>query len=139
MSAMALPPYATLLGIRMTDDPLAPGFGPVLAMDFANHVEGKPGTLHGGATGGLMDMAATIAVASALSDSDSPALAKPIGMTIDYMRPGLQKTSYARGRVTRIGNRVATIVVEAWQDDPKAPIALARVHMLIDRAAPPSV
>jgi uncharacterized protein (TIGR00369 family) len=135
MSAPLLPPYAALLGIRMTDDGGTPGNGPVLAMDFANSVEGKPGTLHGGATGGLMDMAAVTAVAAALAETDAHARAKPIGMTIDYMRPGLQKTSYARGRVTRIGNRVATIVVEAWQDDAKMPIALARVHMLINRTA----
>jgi uncharacterized protein (TIGR00369 family) len=107
MSPIALPPYATLLGIRLTEEPVVPGSGPVLAMDFANRVEGKPGTLHGGATGGLMDMAAVTAVASVLAESDRPARAKPIGMTIDYMRPGLEKTSYARGRVTRIGNRVA--------------------------------
>jgi uncharacterized protein (TIGR00369 family) len=135
MSTIPLPPYAALLGIRMTDEPVVPGSGPVLAMDFASRVEGKPGTLHGGATGGLMDMAAVTAVASVLAESDRPARAKPIGITIDYMRPGLEKTSYARGRVTRIGNRVATVIVEAWQDDAKAPIALARVHMLLDRGA----
>lgn len=134
MTSLTLPPYAAMMGIRVTDDGGSNGLGPVLAMDFANHVEGKPGTLHGGATGGLLDMAAVTAVSLALRESDHPARAKPIGMTIDYMRPGLEKTSFARGRVTRVGNRVATVVVEAWQDDPKAPIALARVHMLIDRA-----
>ena len=133
----ALPPYAALMGIRVTEEPVVPGSGPVLAMPFAGHVEGRPGTLHGGATGGLLDMAATVAVATALAGADQPARAKPIGMTIDYMRPGLEKTSFARGRVTRIGNRVATVVVEAWQDDPKAPIALARVHMLLDRGTTP--
>ena len=135
MSAPVLPPYAALMGIELSDAPPVPGSGPVLAMAFAGRVEGRPGTLHGGATGGLMDMAAVTAVAAVIAESDRPARAKPIGMTIDYMRPGLEKTSYARGRVTRIGNRVATVVVEAWQDDPKAPIALARVHMLLDRGA----
>lgn len=135
MSAITLPPYAALMGIRMTEDSTLAGSGPVLAMDFANRVEGRPGTLHGGATGGLMDMAAVTAVAAVLAESGRPARAKPIGMTIDYMRPGLEKTSFARGRVTRIGNRVATVIVEAWQDDPKAPIALARVHMLLEREA----
>jgi uncharacterized protein (TIGR00369 family) len=133
MTAITLPPYAAHLGIRLIDD--SDGTTPLLAMDFANAVEGRPGTLHGGASGGLMDMAASVAVAVALADGNRPGHAKPIGITIDYMRPAAPQTTFARGRVTRIGSRVATVVVEAWQDAARTPIALARVHMLIDRAA----
>jgi uncharacterized protein (TIGR00369 family) len=134
MTGFVLPPYARLLGIDMLAEDSEAG-GPVLAMDFTNRVEGRPGTLHGGATGGLLDLAAAAAVAQALSDGDRPTPAKPIGITIDYMRAAAEQTTYARGRVTRIGSRVATVVVEAWQDEARTPIALARVHMLIDRAA----
>lgn len=89
--------------------------------------------LHGGATAGLIEMAANAAIAATAASADAPFHTKPIGITIDYMRPGLPRTSFARGRVTRVGSRVATVVVEAWQDEARTIIAQARIHMLIVR------
>ncbi len=133
MSTVALPPYADLLGIRLAEAAVDASVGPTLAMDFSGQVEGRPGMLHGGSTAGLIEMAANAAIAATAASADAPFHTKPIGITIDYMRPGLPRTSFARGRVTRVGSRVATVVVEAWQDDARTIIALARIHMLIVR------
>ncbi len=135
MSAITLPPYAALLGVTVADAAVDERSGPTLSMPFDNRVEGRPGALHGGATAGLIELAANTAIAAAATHADEPFHVKPIGVTIDYLRPGLSAVTFARGRVTRVGRRVATVFVEAWQDDADAPIALARVHMLVVRDA----
>lgn len=125
---MILPPYARLLGLHV--DFAADG-SPIVAMPFATDVIGRPGFLHGGAIGGLLEMTAAIALRHALDD-DAIAV-KPINLTTDYMRGGRERTTYAAGIVTRLGNRIANVEAVAWQDDRDRPIAAARVNYLIHR------
>ncbi len=129
-----LPPYAALMGIALHDDD---GEGaPVLVAPFSDKLAGRPGHLHGGAIAGLLDMAAHAALVRSLESEGRSPRFKPIGVTIDYLRGGKERPTYARGRVTRVGTRVATVVVEAWQDESGGPtIAAARLHMLLAREA----
>jgi uncharacterized protein (TIGR00369 family) len=121
-----LPPYAELLGITAE-----PGEGaPVLVMPFAAAVVGRPDFVHGGALGGLLEMAAIVALQAALGDEGR---LKPINLTVDFMRGGRDKTTRARGIVTRLGTRIANVEALAWQDDPAKPIAAARMNYLIVR------
>ncbi|WP_448662414.1 PaaI family thioesterase [Sphingomonas sp. CJ20] len=121
-------PYAALLGLS-----IEPGEGaPVLLMPFADDVLGRPGFLHGGAIGGLLEMAAVAALHQAL-ESEGGGKVKPINLTVDYMRGGRDKPTRARGTVTRLGKRVANVEAVAWQDEPDRPIAAARMNYLIVR------
>jgi len=122
-----LPPYAELLGLSIESGPEAP----VLVMPFADAVVGRPGFVHGGALGGLMEMAAVGALRQALDD-DAIRI-KPINLSVDYMRGGRNKPTRARGHVSRLGNRIANIEVIAWQDDEARPIAAGRINYLIVR------
>lgn len=127
-----LPPYARLLGLEV-----APGDDPtLLMMPFGDQVLGRPGFLHGGAIGGLLEMAAIVALWKAIDDErgeEPQARIKPINVTIDYMRGGRDKTTFARATVTRLGTRVANVEASAWQDDPSKPISAARMNYLIVR------
>lgn len=127
-----LPPYAQLLGLSVV-----PGDDPTLmVMPFSDAIVGRPGFLHGGAIGGLLEMAAIVALWKALDDEgdDRPrAKIKPINVTIDYMRGGRDKPTYARATVTRLGKRVANVEANAWQDDPARPISAARMNYLVVR------
>ncbi|WP_404367289.1 PaaI family thioesterase [Sphingomonas sp. MMS24-J45] len=125
---MTLPPYAQLLGIEPVpgDDPT------LLTMPSADTVLGRPGYLHGGAIGGLLEMAAIVALRHALA-ADGGGQIKPINVTVDFMRGGREKPTFARGSVTRLGGRVANVEAIAWQDDPAKPIAAARMNYLIVR------
>ena len=124
---MILPPYAALLGLS-----IEPGVeAPVFVMPFGEDVLGRPGFLHGGAIGGLLEMAAVGALKQALGSED--AQVKPISQTVDYMRGGRDKHTRARGSVTRLGSRVANVEAIAWQDEPDRPIAAARMNYLIVR------
>jgi uncharacterized protein (TIGR00369 family) len=124
-----LPPYAQLLGLSAERDGDGP---PVLVMPFGVDVLGRPGFLHGGAIGGLMEMAAIVALHDALEGEGGGEI-KPINVTVDFMRGGRDKPTRSRGIVTRLGTRVANVEATAWQDDPDKPIAAARMNYLIVR------
>jgi acyl-coenzyme A thioesterase PaaI-like protein len=49
------------------------------------------------------------------------------------LRSGRAVDTFAAGRVTKQGRRVANVRVEAWQDDPARPIAAAHGHFLLVR------
>ena len=125
---MSLAPYAELLGLTLDHD--ADGH-PIVAMAFADDLLGRPGFLHGGAIGGMLEMAAWIALRHALGSDD--ATIKPINVTIDYMRGGRERTTFAAGSVTRLGARIANLTATAWQDDRDRPIATARLNYLLRR------
>jgi uncharacterized protein (TIGR00369 family) len=125
---MTLPPYAHLLGlIAETDEHGAP----VLLMPFSAAVLGRPGFLHGGAMGGLMEMAAIAALRHALGATEVGI--KPVNLTVDYMRGGRELETRAKGLVRRLGTRIANTDVICWQDDADRPIATARLTFLLRR------
>jgi uncharacterized protein (TIGR00369 family) len=122
-----LPPYAALLGLSLDEEAAEP----TLVLPFAGEVSGRPGFLHGGAIGGLLEMAAIVSLRHALGNS--AIRIKPVNLTVDYMRGGRDKPTRAKGIVRRIGTRVANIDAIAWQDDPDNPIAAARQTFLLVR------
>lgn len=119
-----LPPYATMLGIRIAD-------GGGLVMPFGIHLIGSPGRLHGGAVAGLMELAANMAVQQALSNPHTAL--KPVNVTVDYLREGAPVDTFARAHINRLGRRVANVRVEAWQGDSSKPIAAARLNIILER------
>jgi uncharacterized protein (TIGR00369 family) len=126
---MKLPPYADLLGLTVIGTEAG---APILAMPFGHGVTGRPGFLHGGAIGGLLEMAAIAALHAAFDDADRPRI-KPINVTVDYMRGGREAETFALGSITRLGNRVANLEAHAWQEDRTKPIAVARMNVLLKR------
>jgi uncharacterized protein (TIGR00369 family) len=121
-----LPPYADLLGLSTVrrDGEL------LWVMPFREEVVGRPGYLHGGAIAGLLEFAALGAVYEALGDAEGRTV-KPINVTVDFMRGGTVKNTFASGEVTRLGRRVANVLARAWQDDRGKPIASAQMNVLI--------
>ena len=126
--AAILPPYARALGIGI--DRLD-GTVPVLALDFSEKVHGRPGFLHGGAIGGLLEMAAIAALRVALAERGTEPRLKPVNVTVEFLRGGTEQRTYAIGRVTRAGRRITNVSAEAWQDDPARPIASAWMNVLL--------
>jgi uncharacterized protein (TIGR00369 family) len=129
MMPLALPPYAEFLGVaahRAEDGAL------LFRLPFTDTVVGRPGFLHGGAIAGLLELAAVGTVMDALRD-DPAASVKPINVTVDFMRGGRPRETFAAATVTRLGTRIANVVATAWQDDRDRPIASARMNLLIRR------
>ena len=124
---VALPPYAVLLGLRLVE---ADGRA-LFAMPFGDAVLGRPGYLHGGAIAGLLEFAAYGALRDALID-DGVGM-KPVGVSIDFLRGGGARETYAAGVVRKLGRRVANVEAHAWQEDEALPIATARMNVLLVR------
>lgn len=123
-----LTPYSRSLGIELTE---WEDGAPVLRVKFEDAVEGRPEHFHGGATGGLLETAGYAALRAELARIDRSATLKPINITVQYLSAGKSRTSYAKGRITKLGRRSANITVEAWQDDRSRPIATAVMNVLM--------
>ncbi|HYZ48854.1 MAG TPA: PaaI family thioesterase [Sphingomonas sp.] len=126
---MKLPPYAELLGLTVAGEEEG---APLLLMPWGKGVMGRPGFLHGGAIGGLLEMAAFMALYARFADNKRPRI-KPITVTVDYMRGGREAETFALGKIARLGTRVANLEALAWQEDRAKPIAVARMNVLLVR------
>lgn len=126
--AAELPAYARSLGIGI--ERLEQGM-PVLALPFDSQVEGRPGVLHGGATSGLLESAGYAALRAELHRQQRSVRLKPIGVTVQFLTAARNQTTFAIGRVNRLGRRNANIEVLAWQDDPARPVATAVMNILM--------
>jgi uncharacterized protein (TIGR00369 family) len=119
-------PYARFLGVRieLAGDELTG------VLPFAQHLVGNPmlPALHGGVTGAFMEMTAMAQLALLEQRERLP---RPIGVTVEYLRPGRARTTYARAEVKKVGRRIANVHVEAWQDSRSAPIASLHAHFLL--------
>jgi uncharacterized protein (TIGR00369 family) len=100
-------------------------------MPYHDDVIGRPGFLHGGAIAGLLEFAAFTGLAREIGD-DSVVM-KPVTVTIDYMRPGLERDTFATAIVERLGSSIANVEAFAWQEKRDQPIASARLNFLLDR------
>ncbi len=124
-----LPPYARFLGLRTERSEMDEL---LFVMPFGDRVTGRPGYLHGGAIAGLLEFAAFGALYEALG-AKRPEV-KPVNVTVQYMRGGVNHDTFAAARVTRLGKRVATVEAHAWQRDRAKPIAAAQLNILLRRA-----
>ena len=123
-----LPPYAQLLRLQAETD----GNGaPLFVMPFGEDVVGRPGFLHGGAIAGLLEFAAFATLRRALGNAE--VAMKPINVTVDYMRAGHPRDTFAAATIERLGARIANVEAQAWQKDRTAPIASAQMNFLLVR------
>lgn len=99
-------------------------------LDFGQHLIGDlgVGALHGGVIGALLESTAIFTLLWEVEDTTMP---KTINLTMEYLRSGRPKTTYASAEITRHGRRVANVRATAWQDDPTKPIAAAYAHFLL--------
>ena len=126
--AGALTPYARSLGIAL--DRIDDGI-PVLRVEFADAVQGRPGALHGGAISGLLETAGYALLKAALAKAGRPAAMKPINLTVQFLASGKPRPTFAKARIVKLGRRTANLSIEAWQDDPARPIASAVLNVMV--------
>lgn len=137
-------PYLNWLGIRFDRR----GDELTAVLPFDHKLIGNPllPALHGGVTAAFLEVTAIIElawsamwqdlesgrIAPDLAVPDSlPRLPRTIDFTVDYLRPGLPRDSFARARVVRSGRRYASVHVEAWQDNRARSFAQATGHFMM--------
>lgn len=120
MSDIDLPPYARAMGMMIEGE--VDG-SPVVVMDFAPRAMGRPGFIHGGAIGGVLEMAGFVALTADLARRGQAMRIRPINISTEYLRSGLPERIHAAGQVIRAGRRIANVRIEAWQSDRDRPVA----------------
>lgn len=119
-------PYAEFLGLEVKED--ENGILTILKANPDNLGNVLLGAIHGGTVATVMEHAASFHL---LHELDCERIPRLVNCSIDYLRRGLNKDTFARGEVIKQGRRVANVRVTAWQDDPAKPIACAHAHFLI--------
>ena len=119
-------PYARFLGVGVDRR----GNEITTVLRYKEALIGNPvlPALHGGAIGAFLEMTAMAQLAFETGIDAPP---KPVNITIDYLRSGKPEDTFARAQITKQGRRVATVHVEAWQEDKSKPIAAAHGHFLL--------
>lgn len=127
-----LVPYAKLIGVECT------WLGDELLFRLPANKDniGNPilPALHGGVIAGFMELSAAMHL---LVSTGAPSLPKIIDFSLDYLRAGQFRDTYAKCQVWRQGRRVANVAITAWQSTPAEPIATARAHFKIEELARP--
>src|SRR5690606_10935800 len=114
-------PYARLIGIeclRLGDEMV---FRLPSNMDNIGNLT-LP-ALHGGVLAGVPRLPAVLHWCSFMG---SPHFANAVDFSIDYLRAGHHRATFAACQVSRPGRRVANVAVTAWHTNQSDPIATAR-------------
>ncbi len=120
-------PYSDFVGLHIKRD--AKGLLTVLEAREDNIGNEIIGAIHGGVVGGLLEHAASFHLLEELDGLQR--IPRIVNLSIDYLRPALNKDTFARGIVIKQGKRVANVRVSAWQEDENRPVAAAHAHFLI--------
>ncbi|WP_248750547.1 PaaI family thioesterase [Pseudomonas sp. MWU15-20650] len=125
-------PYAKLIGVECTR------LGDELLFRLPANKDniGNPilPALHGGVIAGFMELSAALHLQVF---TGAPGLPKIIDFSLDYLRAGQFRDTYAKCQVWRQGRRVANVAITAWQSTPAEPIATARAHFKIEALSRP--
>ncbi|WP_372717929.1 PaaI family thioesterase [Immundisolibacter sp.] len=111
--ALAALPYAAFLGLEWHVDG-------VLHLPFRGDLVGnyRIGALHGGVVAAALECAAQVLLLQRGASAPST-----VDFTVDYLRPAVSTDLYLRATAVRIGRAVANLRVDAWQTEPKRPVA----------------
>lgn len=125
-------PFNQVLGIEVAA--LERGFAR-LEIPFRDQLIGDPNrpALHGGVLSALID---TAGGAAAFTMVDFPGdRVSTIDLRVDYLRPGEQSRLAAEARVTRMGNRVASVDITCFHpDQPDRLIATGKAAYNVKRS-----
>lgn len=119
-------PYARFINLSIEEKDGAL----ITKMAFSESLIGNPllPALHGGTVGALLESAAVFTL---LAQTETGRVPKIISLSVDYLRSGRLRDTYARATITRLGRRVANVRIEGWQEDPSRPIASAHALFLL--------
>ena len=120
-------PYARLIGIEC----LRLGDEMVFRLPKSQDNIGNPTlpAIHGGVIAGFMEHAAMLHLLMFMGTAHLP---KIIDFSIDYLRAGHYRDTFAACQVWRQGRRVANVAITAWQTNQAEPIATARCHFKVN-------
>lgn len=120
-------PYARMIGMQV----MRLGEEMIFHLPVNKDNIGNPilPALHGGVLAGFMELGAMLQL---MVTMNSPTFPKIIDFSVDYLRAGLSRDTYATCQVWRQGRRVGNVALTAWQTCSDEPVATARAHFKLD-------
>lgn len=120
-------PYARMIGIEV----MRLGDEMIFRLPMNKDNIGNPilPALHGGVLAGFMELSAMLEL---MVSMNSPTFPKIIDFSVDYLRAGLSRDTFATCQVWRQGRRVGNVAITAWQTRAEEPVATARAHFKLD-------
>lgn len=85
--------------------------------------------IHGGAIGAFLELTCQAQVFLVTEHLARPP--RPINLTIDYLRQGHAKDTYARATITKMGRRMCSVQAVAWQDEKTKPVTTLMAHFMV--------
>jgi uncharacterized protein (TIGR00369 family) len=119
-------PFAAFLGLTFEQD--ADGDWRAI-LPCTEALEGRPGFVHGGALAGMLECVAIHKVQT-VAEPREGRLARPINLSISYLRGATADTCYAKAEIVRLGGRIIVVAVRLWQDDPQKPVVMGQVNLM---------
>ena len=119
-------PFARLIGLRLE----LHGDELIGVMPADRRLLGNPvlDSLHGGATAGIIECTAKLAL---LWRGAAKVVPRPLEFTVDFLTSGKLEPVYAHARILKFGRRVAKVHVDAWQADRNRPIGAGHGNFLL--------
>jgi uncharacterized protein (TIGR00369 family) len=118
-------PYFCLLGIEVES---GASERPILRMGYAPTSRGA-GALHGGALAGLLESSAFLEV---LMRGETEGWPRLITFSAQYLRAAKLQDTFAQATISRQGRRVASVQVQAWQEDRQLLVATGQASFSWD-------
>ena len=127
MAFIARTPLAQEMGLRCE----VMGDEMTMIMPFQDKLIGNImiKAIHGGAIGAFLELTAQAQVFLVVDYLPHPP--RPINLTIDYLRQGHAKDTYARATITKMGRRMCSVQAEAWQDEKTKPVTTLMAHFMV--------
>jgi uncharacterized protein (TIGR00369 family) len=128
---LAAIPYARFLnvGIERVDGGLE------CVLPFRDEIIGNARlpAVHGGVIGAFLELTALLRLIDDQGTQRVPnqRVPKPITFSIDYLRSAGPHPTRARAEIFKLGRRIATVHVVAWQDDRSRPVASGNGKFLL--------
>ncbi len=116
--------YTRLLGIELVE--LGRGVA-VFALELREELTRHEGLMHGGAIASLLDTASAFAVMTLL-DPDQRTVT--VDMTVNFLRPVFDGRIEAHAKVLRAGRRLATLSVEAMDQNGKLTATASTTYLI---------
>jgi uncharacterized protein (TIGR00369 family) len=120
-------PYARFLGVGIE----RVGDGLECLLPFRDEIVGNARlpAVHGGVIGAFLELTALLRL---IDEQGTERVPKPITFSIDYLRSAGPHTTRARAEIFKLGRRIATVHVVAWQqDDRSKPVAAGNGKFLL--------
>ena len=123
---LAAIPYARFLGVEV--EQAEGGFECILP--FREEIIGNARlpAVHGGVLGAFLELTALLRL---IDESGTARVPKPITFSVDYLRSAGPATTRARAEIFKLGRRIATVHVVAWQDDRSRPVVAGNGKFLL--------